>query len=265
MTTPISFVNCIDTINNIINYINYKKPGMYLRFGDGDFNLAENKDDMLANANYKLQELILNSMSIRDENIMICIPHHCRAINTLEDGMYPGNHEYPYDYIKHFLFILSSKTNNIPSTIYTNVALSYCSVYYPDVVVQLHKQLKENEILYVGNYIYSDKFLNNLFGDRVKRINTKHNNAFDDYERIFSELDNQFNETYSSTNYFIIIIAAGCASRGFASVIYEKYYKKHANFFLFDYGSLLDYFYGLNTRAYMDLMPPNKDYILNNI
>ena len=42
---------------------------MYLRFGDGDFNLAENMDDLLARANNNLKEMMLQSMSIRDDRV----------------------------------------------------------------------------------------------------------------------------------------------------------------------------------------------------
>jgi hypothetical protein len=250
-------------VKSILEFIVYKRSGMYLRFGDGDFNLAENKDDMLARANPLLQKCMLNSMTIRDENVMICVPHHCKEIATVEVGMYPGNHEYPVDYVERFLRILQTNTQVFPEKIYTNVALSYCSVHYPDMVIQLHKELKTNKILYLGNYIYSDIFLNKLFGDTITRINTNHNNAFHDHDRIIAEVDLYMKE--NSSTFFVVIIAAGCASRALASILYEKYLLKGISFFFFDYGSLLDYLYGFNTRAYMGLMPPKKEYILNSI
>jgi hypothetical protein len=258
------FVNCLDTINIINDTISKNKPGMYLRFGDGDFNLAENKDDLLAKANNDLKNMMINAMSIRDDRVLICIPHHCKEINTLEYGMYPGNHEYPYDYVKRFLSILKNKTNNLPNKIYSNVALSYCSTYSPDVVINLHKEIKKKKIIYIGNYIYDDTFLNKLFGNDIKRINTHSDNAFNQLNHVFTQLDNLIN-LINKNEYFIIVIAAGCASRAFAYNIYIKYFKENPNFFLFDYGSLLDYLFGLNTRAYMDLMPPKRDYILENI
>jgi len=265
MNNDISYVNSFDTINTILYFILNKKPGMYLRFGDGDFNLAEHKNDMLALANANIQELILKSMSLRDDRILICIPHHCKVINTLEEGMYPGNHEYPYEYIERFIRILKSITQNLPNKIYTNIGLSYCSVYYPDLIINLHKEIKKHNIIYIGNYLYSDEFLKKLFGENVLRINTNSNNAFDQKNFVFNELNKVIEEKFINYEYYVIIIAAGCASRAFASVIYENYFLNKPNFFLFDYGSLLDYLYGLNTRAYMDLMPPKKDYILDNM
>lgn len=268
MNESIIFINCIDTINEIFNFIKNKKPGMYLRFGDGDFNLSENLNDLLARPNDNIKNMILDSMSIRDERVFMCIPHHCKKINTLEEGMYPGNHEYPYNYIERFLRILKSRAHNLPNKIYTNVALSYCSVYHPDLVIDLHKEIQKSNIIYIGNYLYSDDFLKKIFGQNITRINTNSNNAFDQLNFVMNELNNLLNgtnEKFKQDKYFIIVIASGCASRAFSSVIYNNYFLNNPNFFLFDYGSLLDYLYGLNTRSYMNLMPPNKDYILNKI
>jgi hypothetical protein len=265
MNNDIIYVNSFDTINKIYNFIKNQEPGIYLRFGDGDFNLAENLDDLLAKANENLKIMLLKSMSLRDDRVLICIPHHCKVINTLEEGMYPGNHEYPYEYVERFIRILKSRTQNLPNKIYTNVALSYCSVYYPDLIINLHKEIKKQNVIYIGNYLYSDEFLKKLFGENILRINTNSNNSFEQKDFVFNELNKLIEDKFVNYEYFVIIIAAGCASRAFASVIYENYFLKKPNFFLFDYGSLLDYLYGLNTRAYMDLMPPKKDYILNNI
>jgi hypothetical protein len=259
------FVNCLNTVNIIFDFISNKKPGMYLRFGDGDFNLAENKSELLASANPEIAELMLRAMSIRDERVLICIPHHCKQIDTLEDGMYPGNHEYTIDYIVRFINILKSRTQTLPKLIYTNVALSYCSVHFPDTIINIHKEIKKYNVIYIGNYLYSDIFLQKLFGDNVTRINTNSNNAFNQKTLVFNELTRLMAERFNKYDYYIIVIAAGCASRAFSSLIYDTYFVNNPNFFLFDYGSLLDYLYGLNTRAYMDLMPPKKDYILNNI
>ena len=263
MSNNSKFINCENTLNVILNNIINKHPFFYLRFGDGDFNLAENKHDLLSIPNINLQHLMLKSMSLRDDRIMICLPHHCKKLNTVENGMYPGNHEYDYNSIIRFLNILTTN-EPLPTKIYTNVALSYCSTYYPDIVINLHKELKKYNILYIGNYVYDDNFLKKLFGNNVLRINTNSNNAFEQYDVVFDEINNII-EKYYKNDFFIIIIAAGCASRAFSFEIYSKFFIKNPNFSLFDYGSLLDYLYGLNTRAYMDLDPPQKDYILSQI
>ena len=104
-----------------------------------------------------------------------------------------------------------------------------------------------------------------MFGENINRINTNSNNAFEQFNFVMNELNKLIQQNFKSYEYYVIIIAAGCASRAFSSVIYNNFFINKPNFFLFDYGSLLDYLYGLNTRAYMDLMPPKKNYILDNI
>lgn len=65
--------------------------------------------------------------------------------------------------------------------------------------------------------------------------------------------------------YFVIIMATGCASRAFSGTIYKQYFISKPNFYIFDYGSLLDYLYGFVLREYLKIHPPDRDYILNNI
>jgi hypothetical protein len=257
------FVNCKNTMIEIIEKIKKNEKGFYIRFGDGDFNLSQNMNDMLAVCNNDIKNSINHTMSIRDERVMISIPHHCKLYNTIEEGMYPGNHEYPDEMVINFLKILKENKSSFPKKIYTNVALSYCSYHCPEIVLKLHSEIKKCNAIFIGNYKYSDEFLYKLFGKSVYRINTNDNNAYNQHDKVFSELHDYITNK-NINQYFIIILAAGCASRAFCSEIYDKYFSSHS-FFVFDYGSLLDYLYGMNTRAYMDIQPPKKQYILENI
>jgi hypothetical protein len=259
------FINSQDTLNVIYDYISHKKGGIYLRFGDGDFNLAQNMSDLLSRPSPLLQNKLRNAMSIRDDSVLICIPHHCKELNTVEHGMYPGHHEYAFDQVSYFINILKECNAILPDKIYTNVALSYCSYFNPELIVQLHNEIKKYPVLFIGNKNYSDDFLIKLFGKDLLRIHTSDNNAFDEYNNVFTDFDNLYISKYNTIEYFIIIIASGCASRAFSYDLYNKYYIYNKHFYLFDYGSLLDYLNNWNTRAYHQFAPPKKDYILDNI
>ncbi len=264
-TESINFIDTVSTISKIIFEIKNNKPGIYLRFGDGDFNLAENKNDMLAKANPRLQELMLQVINIRDDKVMIGLPHHCKEIGTLEKGMFPGNHENIYSSIKNFVNKLGSKVSK-PDKIYSSVALSQCSTNNPEKVIEIHKEIQKKQVLFIGNKLYSDEYINKLFGNNVLRINTNHVNSFDNFDEVINLFDNYYKDNKNNkNNYFVLVIAAGCASRAISGYLYHKYFVSNPNFFIFDYGSLLDYLYGFNTRAYMDLAPPQKKYILENI
>lgn len=257
------YVSTMDTVRIIIGMIQEKKPGMYLRYGDGDFNIASGKDDMLAIATPIFQHWMKESMKIL--NVMTCIPHHCKEIGTLEEGMYGGNHEYPLFMVEEFINVLRTIRNATPTILYTNVALSYCSSHHPDLVIQLHKEIKKNHVLYIGNDTYSTKFLIKLFGSSLNRIHTPQRDSYAEHDRIFAEFDILYQEIYKSLDYFIIIMAAGCGGRAISGELHSIYIGDRANFFVFDYGSLLDCLWGYQSRAYMELDPPKTAYILDSI
>jgi len=256
-------ISTLHTIQKIINMIQHKQEGIYLRYGDGDFNILSGQNDMLAICTPAFQYWIREGMKYSGSSILTCIPHHCSELGTLEKGMFGGNHEYPLDMVQEFINKLSTIQNNRPSILYSNIALSFCAVHYPDIVIELHKELKKQYILFIGNQNYSNEYLNRLFGTSLQRINTAARDSYMEHDRIFSEFEKQYQQTYRSYDFFVIIMAAGCGGRAFTAELYSKYSDHH--FFILDYGSLLDYMWGDKSRAYMELDPPNKDYILNSI
>lgn len=251
-------------MNKIIWDIEKGRPGIYLRFGDGDFNLAENEDDMLAKSNLDLSRDMLNAMSIRDNRVMICIPHHTQEFKTVEKLMCPGYHEYTIKFVNRCLSIIQFSNPLMPQRIYTNIALSYCAVETPEIVIKLHRAIKQHPVIFIGNYIYSEEFLLKLFGNNLIRVFTNDNNAYQQKDKILKELDIIMKE-HIKNQYAVIIMAAGCASRAFSGIIYKNFFVSNPNFYIFDYGSLLDYLYGFVSREYLKIHPPDREFILNNI
>ena len=56
------------------------------------------------------------------------------------------------------------------------------------------------------------------------RINTNSNNSFEQKDFVLNELNKLIEDKFVNYEYYVVIIAAGCASRAFASVIYENYF-----------------------------------------
>lgn len=259
----IIFIKSVDTINKLISLIENKKTGLYLRFGDGDYNISLGLSDMLLNPTSSSIFWMKEAMKLRGDDILTCIPHHCNEYGTLEEGMFPGNHEYDKSSVDKFVNILTRIGGSI-ERVYTNVALSYCASHNPEIVVQLHKQIKQNKVLFIGNKKYNYEFLSHLFGHDINIIYVPERDAYLEHDKIFLELDTLYEKNYNNDDYFIIIMASGCSGRAFSAEIYKKYYLNRKNFLLIDYGSLIDYLNGDNTRAYMELDPPKK-YILKQI
>jgi hypothetical protein len=258
-----SFIGTVDTLRACIEAIQTHRPGIYLRFGDGDFNIAKGERELLCVPSPSFSGWMNRTMHIRNEpNVMICLPHHCSAFGTLEDGMFPGNHECPERMVSGFLQQLGMPH---PSKIYSSVALSFCSSKNPDLVVNLHNHIRKHAVVFVGNYTYTTQFLQSLFGSTLYRIDVNERDSYKDHDAVMARFNTLYCETLRDLDYFVIVMAAGCGGRAYSGELYHTYQLTKANFFVFDYGSLLDYLAGLNTRAYMDLDPPKKDYILTRL
>lgn len=256
-----AFISTSQTLMRCMDLIKGNIRGLYLRYGDGDYNIVRWMPDMLCVPTSDFVRWMKISMGLRGETVMTCIPHHCKLLNTIEDGICPGNHEYENYAVELYINILESYAQ-LPDNIYSNIALSYCSSHNPDLVIDLHKILKQKEIIFFGNKTYTDEFLQKLFGKNIHRINTNDRDSYLDHDNKMLEFDNLYKSKLANSNYFVIIMAAGCGGRAYSAELYTKYKSK---FFIFDYGSLIDYLAGQNTRAYMDIDPPKKDYILERI
>jgi hypothetical protein len=258
-----TLISTKDTMRKIIDMIYQKQGGIYLRYGDGDFNILIGHDDMLAVCTSNFQHWIREGMLFYSPNVLTAIPHHCSEMGTLETGMFPGNHECPLEVVQECINKLSILQNGIPPILYSSVALCFCAAHTPDIIIELHKELKKHHIVFIGNQTYSNEYLTTLFGTSLHRINTPIRDSYIEHDRIFSEFNTLYQQSHHSFDYFVIIMAAGCGGRAFTSEIYSKY--PSLNYFILDYGSLLDYMWGENSRAYMDLDPPNIERILREI
>ena len=81
-----------DTLESIKKIIVNKNKGLYLRFGDGDVNLANGERDLMQVSNNNIRHEMIEAFGLNDSNILKSLPLHCREYG-LEDGMFPGNHE----------------------------------------------------------------------------------------------------------------------------------------------------------------------------
>ena len=97
------YINSQDTINILINNIKNQEPNIYLRFGDGDFNLMSGRRDMLANASIEISIAYEKTFKLLNKDNYLSVNFYCKELNTLEEGMYPGVHEYPYNMVCEFV------------------------------------------------------------------------------------------------------------------------------------------------------------------
>lgn len=241
----------IDTLDKCKTIILSKQKGAYLRFGDGDLNLLENRDEMIQKSNRKLALEMKEAFNLSGNGILKCLPLHSLKFG-MEDGMKPGVHLGSNEWAENILrrcyeYFVGDK-------IYSAVALAYLAVFNRDYTVDFLKTLRNYNPIFVGNENIDTEVIKSLFGQTV-HIKTKSDNAFDtidDVEIRTCEAIKSRKESYQ-----IIVLAMGCSGRVLQKRLLLN--KDNGDVFIFDFGSLMDAFCNWNTRAWIELanLPSN--------
>jgi hypothetical protein len=233
------------TIKHCQKLISLGQSGAYMRFGDGDVNLLECKNDMLQAGNKQIAGEMQEAFSLTGEGIVKCLPLHSQKFGTMP-GMQPGIHLAQDEWAENMLSRVYKYF--IGEKIYSPVALPYLAVFDSDNALGFLRFLRSQNPIFVGNENVSPFTIEKLFGNTV-HVKTPPQNSFVDIDRIEQETMQNYLER--KREYDVIVVAMGCSGR-----ILEKRLLKNQslNVFLFDFGSLLDAFCGWNTRAWIDLV-----------
>jgi len=235
------------TLMTIMDIIQQQKKGAYLRFGDGDVNLALGKADMKQTANRMLQQEMLKALSINGPTVLKALPLHCKEFGGLESGMFPGNHESSYQLSNDLLTKVAPFWVEDFKDIYTAVALHFCATNHQDTCIAFLRFLKAHHCILVGNQHIPHEIRSLLFGSDCVFIPTPEQNSYTQIDRI--EQDCLQAVEVQQGKYTVIITAMGCSGR----VLQKRLWHKLDNIFLFDFGSLMDALCGWNTRAWIEL------------
>jgi hypothetical protein len=252
------FYKSIETLDKIKSIIEKKEKGLYLRFGDGDVNLACDESELLQKTNTHLTLEMREAFSINEKNVLKTLPLYCKEYGGWEEGMFPGNHEAPKEWCDNIL----NKLKDIwtPEEVYSHAALHFLATTNKDASIDFLIFLKKTKpIFIVGNQNIPRNILNKIFGEQCEHICSPPNNSFDDIDRIEKECSEYIDK--NNYKYNIIITSMGCSGR----VLQKRLYNKYENIFIFDFGSLMDAFCGDNSRAWITLTKFDAKKFLNNL
>jgi hypothetical protein len=240
-------VSPLETLSVIENLIKEKKPGAYLRFGDGDIYLAIGNNDSFQKSTKMLGKEMNESFSLKGPGIIKSLIIHSE-IYGYEREMFIGNHLITDNNAKEFLrhvypFFVGHQ-------IFSPIALHYTATHHPSMANDFLKLLKKETILFIGNEDAPEEIVRKLFGE-VKHIKAPTQNSYDKIDLLEKEVENilQYEKKFG-----VVIISMGCSGR----ILMKRLYKRKYNIFLFDFGSLLDGICGNNTRTW--LRKANIDY-----
>ena len=253
-----------ETLDKVIEIIESKEKGAYLRFGDGDIVIANGGNSQDQKFSNQLASELKEALGINHKNVLKCIPLYCKKYGGFEEGMFPGNHLSNDEWADKMLEIAKRSWGGPLEDVYSHVALHFTASQNPKYAADFLKRLKSNckSSIFVGNKNTSDELLKTLFGDDVQFVKTPTEESYNDINRIENE-----KAKLGITEYTSVITAMGDAGRA----LQKRIYKKYDNVFLFDFGSFLsvlaDDVGGKNWRAWIDLsgVKSNSSEILNSL
>lgn len=255
----VKYFSTKETLDQIKEWIASERSGIYMRLGDGDINLALSKNELYQQANPTLSQLMKDAIQLEEDGIFKALPLHCSDLGTLEEGMFPGNHECQPDWcenITNSFQQISGKSGEI--ILYSAVALSHQAVVDPEYAIEFLKFLGSKVKYFIGNENIPRDLLEKIFNKDVVHIPTPSSNSFSKFDRIYS---NFINSVGVDEEYSVVITSMGCSGRPMQKRIYDNY----KNFFLFDFGSLMDALCGDATRAWIELTNFDKDGFLDRL
>lgn len=245
-TSAIKFHGTEETLTKIMEIISGRMKGAYLRFGDGDINLATGTSDLLQQYHRSLSLEMKETFSMNGPTILKTLNLQCREFNGFEPGMFPGNHETPYEISLHMLEKAQPLWGKEITDVYSPVALHYAASHKKNLAIHFLKFLKKCNCVFIGNESIQKEVRDVLFGKDSLFIATPSENSYDRIDDIENECIKKIKD---ESGYKVIITAMGCSGR----ILQKRLWHKLDNVFLFDFGSLIDALCGRKTRAWIEL------------
>jgi hypothetical protein len=247
-------VSPAETLGIVEDFIKENRPGVYMRFGDGDVCLLRGKDDSYQSAKSALRDEMNDSFSLKGPGVLKSLCIHSKLYGS-EKEMFPGNHlssdEEATEMLKQvYPFFVGYR-------IFSHIALHYMASYYPGAANVFLKQLKKQAVLFIGNEDTDPSTVKRLFGE-VIHVKTPARNAYDKIDIIEKEAMDILSK---KQGFGVVVIAMGCSGR----ILAKRLYQNIPQFFFFDFGSLLDGISGNKTRAWLELTEVDYDVLLKDL
>lgn len=241
----IRFHGSVETLAAIENLVSSETKGVYLRFGDGDVNLACGMDDLMQLSEPSLAFELQDAFSLFGPTVLKTLPLYCAKYGGLESGMFPGNHECPENWCDDI--VRKAQTYWGPMVdVYSHVALTHTACVDPDRAVKFLKLISAFKTVFIGNENVPERLIHRIFPHCSEIFPTPAKNA---YSCIGKQYDGWKSHIQENRVFTLVVTCMGCSGR----VVEKKIYKDLNNVFIFDFGSLMDSLCGWDTRAWMNL------------
>jgi hypothetical protein len=252
----IRLVGTEPTFDFVCRAIENRTRGRYLRFGDGDFNLMQGQNDMLATANTDLQNGLIATVKGYRQGDMFSVNYHCKDLNSLEPGMRPGVHEVSQQVAYHSIGTLKKYVPDC-DIIYSPIALHHTLSERPERFAHILNLIRKNAntiLCHTETFEYSK--LAEWFGPH-ESVKVPKRDSYSKKASTLQQLEEACKNVYG---YVVVIVGMGCGGRAMIPEMEEILQKYTKEYFLLDIGSPIDILMGLNdTRAWIEMTRPNLE------
>ena len=246
-----------DTLLAVMEALERKVPGAYLRFGDGDVSVANGGDDQLQAQQHALQRELQAAMAMQGAHVIKGLSLQSQLFGGVEEGMADGNHLLTDSLALGLLEMANKFWRPTPIVdVYSNNALAHAACTYPELAVQFLVELRRTRpVALVGNENVPRLIVDALFGRQVAHVKTPPVNAYGSIDRVHSELltlialsgveeGRSGAESMGSGTLRVVVMVAGSTGAALQQRLGGR-----EDVFTFDFGSLLDALSGFSTRA----------------
>ena len=179
-----------DTLMAVAEAIAGNKSGAYLRFGDGDLNIAVGRHDQMQAHEEGLTLEMQAALAMHGGSVIKGLMITSPLFGGVEEGMSDGNHLLSDNLALGFLEMASRFWRPAPITeIYSNAALAHAASTYPELALDflLHLRLSRPVAL-VGNRNLPPALIYALFGQQVIHIKTPPRDAYRHIEDLHAQV-----------------------------------------------------------------------------
>ncbi|MEZ9316559.1 GT-D fold domain-containing glycosyltransferase, partial [Vibrio lentus] len=179
-----------ETLSEIKLNIDENNNGAYIRFGDGDIFLINNKNKHRnQNINSAISQEMKDVISMKNNGLMKSLAIHSNKYG-MEALMKPGSHERPNWEADYFI----NKTHKffLGEKIYSPVSLHYQLLNDKSDIVDCIRIIKNKRPIFVGSEKNDKNILSNVFGVE-SFVKTPHRNAYSEIDEIELELKSKLN------------------------------------------------------------------------
>jgi len=249
----VDFVSVSDTFDHLFENLKARKKTVFLRFGDGEINLInDRKHRDQNNSKYLIKEL-KDTFSLKGKGVIKGLPIHSDKFGK-EAFMEEGVH---WRRDKDAVSLLSGCFEYfIGSRIYSSVPVHYLMVHERGLVLEYFKELKSHNPVFVGGEHNDATIIEKVVGaSEILKVSARH--AYKDIDRIEKDLRKIIDSR--SSDFHVVIFSCGVLAKALSKRLWLS--NDLGTLYLFDLGSVIDVFHGRDEWTWVRKAEIDKVYI----